>query len=78
LTNANPPPNNAYSVISDERFQRLQVTAASEQNHLNLLNPLNPLFPLSGPFLTTDGGNHNGIRMVARRNHLSNLPAKLL
>jgi hypothetical protein len=32
------------TVISDQRFQRLQVTAASEQNHLNLLNPLNPLF----------------------------------
>jgi hypothetical protein len=36
------------TVISDRPFQRLQVTAATEQNHLNLLNPLNPLFPVVG------------------------------
>ena len=37
------------TVISDRPFQqlqRLQVTAATEQNHLNLLNPLFPVVGL--------------------------------
>jgi hypothetical protein len=35
-------------VISHQRLQRLQVIAATEQNHLKLLNPLNPPFPFVG------------------------------